>query len=225
MHAGPRRPILGGNLIGGESVQRQPWSQSRFAGIFGSAEGGRRYTEQHAAWARKAGAVFAWRLRELERSPRRMLDVGSGSGDMAVVLAAEFPDARITGLDLSEHMVAIARERVAAAGLSERVSFTQGDAARLPFEDGAFDTVVSQDTLHLLDDPLPMLTECWRVLAPDGALVLRSVRRSWLGLLDPIFRTGYSAQELIGLAERAGLKGARVIGSLMYLMLEWTGGA
>ena len=206
-------------------MQRQPWSRSRFAGVFSTAGRAREYVKGHADWARKAGGVFAWRLRELGLSPRRILDVGSGSGDMALVLAAEFPDARIVGLDLSEHMIAIARERVAAAGLSERISFTQGDAAQLPFEAGSFDAVVSQDTLHLLDDPLPMLKECRRVLAADGALVIRSVRRGWLGLIDPIFRTGYTAAELANLARRAGLRDALVIGSLMYLMLEWTGGA
>lgn len=201
-------------------MERQPWSKSRFAGVFNTAERAREYVKGHAEWARKAGGVFAWRLRELGLSPRRILDVGSGSGDMGVVLAAEFADVQIVGLDLSEHMIEIARERVAAAGLGERISFQQGDAARLPFEAASFDAVVSQDTLHLLDDPLPMLSECQRVLAADGALVLRSVRRGWLGLIDPIFRTGYSAGELRELARSAGLRDARVVGSLMYLMLE-----
>ena len=206
-------------------MPRQPWSQSKFAGVFDAADRARDYVSKHAGWARQAGRVFVGRLHALGASPRRLLDVGSGSGDMAVVLAEAFPQAEIVGLDLSAHMIALARERVADAELASRISFVEGNATKMPFDDRAFDAVVSQDTLHLLDDPLPMLSECERVLDAQGTLVLRSVRRSWLGLLDPIFRTGYSAQELIGLAERAGLKGARVIGSLMYLMLEWTGGA
>jgi len=201
-------------------MQRQPWSQSRFKDTFATAENARGYVDKHANWARSAGKVFAERLRKRGLAPKRILEVGSGSGDTAIVLAEAFPAAQVVGVDLSEHMVAIAAERATAAGVAERISFVTGDAARLPCADGEFDVVLSQDTLHLLDDPLPMLEECARVLKPAGRLFVRSVRRSWLGWLDPIFKTGYTAGELADLAVRAKLPEIKVEGSLIYLLLE-----
>ena len=201
-------------------MKRLPFSESRFAQVFASAERARGYVDTHEKWARHAGRVFAGRLRELGRDPQRILDAGSGSGDTAVVLAKAFAEADVVGLDLSAHMVEIARERLAGTGLAERVSFVEGDATRMPFADGSFDAVISQDTLHLLDEPLPMLDECARVLRAEGALILRTVRRSWLGYLDPIFRTGFTRTELAELCGRSTLSSWRILSDLMYLTLE-----
>lgn len=201
-------------------MKRVPFRESRFAQTFASKESAQEYVKTHSAWARKAGLIFAELIKQAGHQPARILDAGSGSGDSAVALAEAFPRAEIVGLDLSEHMLAVARERAAAAGLSQRLSYVQGDVTKMPFSDGQFDTVVSQDTIHMLDNPGDMLNECERVLAPRGMLVLRCVRRSWLGLLDPIFRTGLTTAELEELCQRSSLRPWRVHSSLMYLALE-----
>lgn len=96
--------------------------------------------------------------------PERALDVGTGTGAAALLLAREFPNARVRGVDLSEEMIRRARERV---GLDPegRVAFRVGDAADLPWEDESFD-LVSQ-----LNMP-PFFGEIARVLRPGGHAVI-----------------------------------------------------
>ncbi len=201
-------------------MKRVPFRESRFAQTFASAKSAHEYVKSHTGWARQAGRIFAKNLRQAGCEPMRILDAGSGSGDTAVILAEAFPQAEVVGLDLSEHMIEVAKLRSGETGLGQRLSFVQGDVLRMPFSDNRFDAVVSQDTLHMLDDPLAMLNECERVLDRQGVLVLRCVRRSWLGLLEQIFRTGLTAAELKELCQRSSLRPWRVHSSLMYLALE-----
>lgn len=105
-------------------------------------------------------------LDRLEEPPRRALDLGTGTGKGAVVVAERFPDAEVVGVDLAPEMVAEAR-RVVPAALGERIRFEVADAADLPFEDGAFDLVV-------LLNMIPFFDELRRVTAPGGTLVVSS---------------------------------------------------
>jgi ubiquinone/menaquinone biosynthesis C-methylase UbiE len=93
----------------------------------------------------------------LERVPEatQALDVGTGTGRGAVALVNRFPDAEVTGVDVSPGMIEEARERVPAA------TFAVGDAARLPFGDGSFDLVTHTNMI-------PFLDEVSRVLRPGG---------------------------------------------------------
>ena len=104
------------------------------------------------------------RLDRLDHEPRRALDLGTGTGKGARLLAHRLPGARVVGVDLSPAMVAEAR-RLLPAELGGRVTFEVADATRLPFEDGAFDLVV-------LLNMIPFFDELARVTAPGGALVL-----------------------------------------------------
>lgn len=72
--------------------------------------------------------------------PERVLDVGTGTGVGALMLAREFPGARVRGVDVSEQMLRAARRKV---GLDPegRIAFREADAARLPFDDESFDLV------------------------------------------------------------------------------------
>jgi ubiquinone/menaquinone biosynthesis C-methylase UbiE len=95
--------------------------------------------------------------------PRRALDLGTGTGEAAFLLARRFPQTEVVGVDLAEAMVAEARRKTPPE-LDGRVRFEQGDASRLPYEDGAFDLVV-------LANMIPFLDELARVVAPGGAVV------------------------------------------------------
>jgi SAM-dependent methyltransferase len=103
-------------------------------------------------------------LDRLSSSPRRVLDLGTGTGKAARVVAQRFPEAAVVGADLSPAMIEEAR-RVLPAELSDRVRFEVADASRLPFEDGAFDLVV-------LLNMIPFFQELARVTAPGGRLVV-----------------------------------------------------
>jgi ubiquinone/menaquinone biosynthesis C-methylase UbiE len=107
--------------------------------------------------------------------PRRVLDVGTGTGLAAFEVAARFPVAEVLGVDLAGEMLAEAR-RNTPPELAARVRFVEADAARLPVGDRAFDLVT-------LVNMIPFFDELARVVAPGGTLLIAF---SW-GPETPIF--------------------------------------
>jgi SAM-dependent methyltransferase len=115
-----------------------------------------------------------------EGSPRDVLEIGSGDGSFSDRMRSEL-SARVVSIDLSEHMVELARSR----GLDARV----GDAQNLPFPDESFDTVVANWMLYHVPDLDRALAEVRRVLRPGGRLVAvtmssGSLREVWDMLPD-----------------------------------------
>lgn len=100
----------------------------------------------------------------------RILDAGCGSGWYAMQLLER--GAVVDGIDASEAMVNYARDRLKDLAGAEGVTLQLGDlAARLPFDDGVFDGIVSPLVLHYMKDWRPTLKEMRRVLKPDGWLL------------------------------------------------------
>ena len=97
-----------------------------------------------------------------------VLDVGSGGGNTACELAREF-GCRVVGVDISEVMVAKARERVKREGISEAVEFRHADVDDLPFEENTFDAVLMESVLTpLTGGKVTALKEIYRMLKPGG---------------------------------------------------------
>ena len=109
-------------------------------------------------------APLAAALLHVHPSPERALDLGTGLGDAALLIAREFPQARVRGVDLSEEMIRRAQARI---GLDPegRVAFRVADAADLPYQDESFDLVAQ------LNMP-PFFAETARVLRPGGYFVI-----------------------------------------------------
>ena len=102
-------------------------------------------------------------------APRRVLDVGSGTGYVLRQLADRLPAAvEFAGIDPAPEMVRVAT----ASTADERLRFAGGAAERLPFDDDAFDLVISTTSFDHWTDQQQGLTECARVLVPGGRLVL-----------------------------------------------------
>jgi len=102
-------------------------------------------------------------LDRLSAPPHKVLDLGTGTGKAARVVAKRFADAEVVGVDLAPEMVEEAK-RLLPAELAGRVSFEVADGASLPFPDGAFDLVVLQNMI-------PFFEELGRVTAPGGRAI------------------------------------------------------
>ena len=102
---------------------------------------------------------------------RRALDLACGTGLVTLPLAQR--GFHVTGVDHSPAMMEIARQKVDAAGLQDRVELLEGDIRSLPFDDGSFDVVVCRGVIHHLDDEAAqaaLAREVRRVLVPGGVL-------------------------------------------------------
>jgi ubiquinone/menaquinone biosynthesis C-methylase UbiE len=98
----------------------------------------------------------------------KILDVGCGTGEFTSRIARLFPAAQVTGVDLVDASLELARTRCAELG--DRVRFQRGDAFELAFADGAFDFVACRHVLQAIPDAPRVLAELVRVLAPGGRL-------------------------------------------------------
>jgi ubiquinone/menaquinone biosynthesis C-methylase UbiE len=96
----------------------------------------------------------------------RVLDVGTGPGFVAIEVARLLRGngCEIVGLDLSKAMLTVAAENAQREGLSGTLTWREGDAKAMPFDDGEFDFVVSSGSLHHWEDPLIVFDEIARVL-------------------------------------------------------------
>lgn len=141
-------------------------------------------------------------IRLLGHTPSRILDVATGTGDLAFALHDLHPDARIAGIDLSEGMLAIGKRKLAAMPEAERkkIEFKKADCLDLPFVDGEFDLVTVAYGVRNFQDIPGGLREMLRVLKRGGVLcvVELSVPSA------PLLRFGYHlyTRGLIPLAGR-----------------------
>jgi SAM-dependent methyltransferase len=153
-----------------------------------------RYWENRAAtWGDRVNrssaeylAPLAAALLLVRPDPERALDLGTGLGDAALLIAREFPQARVRGVDFSEEMIRRAQGRI---GLDPegRVAFRVADAADLPYEEESFDLVAQ------LNMP-PFFAETARVLRPGGYFVIAASfgRATPFYTPEPVLRRGFA---------------------------------
>jgi demethylmenaquinone methyltransferase/2-methoxy-6-polyprenyl-1,4-benzoquinol methylase len=102
----------------------------------------------------------------------RVLDVCTGTGDMAIELCRFWKGtARVEGLDFSPALIEIGKKKVKKANLEDRISFSEGNAEKLPFENDRFDAVTITFGLRNIDNRLKALREFYRVTASGGRFV------------------------------------------------------
>lgn len=100
------------------------------------------------------------------------LDLGCGTGDVAIAIARRAPAARVIGLDPAERMLALGRAKLCRRGLAQRVELRAGDALALPFETGVFAGAISAFCFRNIASRARALAEVRRVLRPGGRLVV-----------------------------------------------------
>jgi demethylmenaquinone methyltransferase/2-methoxy-6-polyprenyl-1,4-benzoquinol methylase len=128
-----------------------------------------------------------WQRRFLElvapSAGERCLDIATGTGDLAILIAQMEPGVHVTGLDLSRDMLSVAEHKVAERGLSSRIALVEGNALQLPFPDASFDLVTCGFGLRNFPDLPAALKEMRRVLRPGGRALSLEVSRPTNGLV------------------------------------------
>jgi ubiquinone/menaquinone biosynthesis C-methylase UbiE len=137
---------------------------------------------------------------------KRVLEVACGTGRFTVMLAERGAD--IVGMDISAAMLEEGREKAQAAGVSDTLEFMRGDAARLPFPDDHFDSVVAMRFFHLADTPKSFLAELRRVSKEQVFFDTfnRFSTRSIYNWALPMGSRLYSRYEVDSLLEKADLE-------------------
>jgi demethylmenaquinone methyltransferase/2-methoxy-6-polyprenyl-1,4-benzoquinol methylase len=117
-------------------------------------------------WRRKTSKAVA------KSQPKTILDLATGTADLAIALAKCNPQAHIIGMDISEKMLEIGKEKVSKKGLANQIELRLGDAATLPFESNTFDAVTVAFGVRNFENLEHGLSEIQRVLKPNGRAVI-----------------------------------------------------
>ena len=106
-----------------------------------------------------------------------VLDLGTGTAQIPIELCSREVDCRIMAVDAAIAMLDVARMNVEIAGLTMQIQLDRVDAKELPYDDDAFNTVMSNSIVHHIPEPLAVMREAVRVLAPGGWLFFRDLLR------------------------------------------------
>ena len=194
-------------------VKREPFER----GVFEDIVVAKRYDREARTWMRYVSKSFVSVAKKRGMTSGKVLDVGTGTGLLAIEFAKRVPGVEVTGLDLSDVVLELARDNVRKSEGPLRVSFEKGDAEDMPFEDDTFDLVISSNTLHLIENPIRVFNEIQRVLKPQGAFLISDLRRSWLGMLSRDLRAAYTPDEVRDLVGQSELQNWEVKDYLFWL--------
>jgi len=134
---------------------------------------------------------IAWRRFAVNRmhffNTYRMLDVGTGTGDLAIAVAGMHGRTKITGLDFVREMIRLGHKKVQLMHLSDRVQMLQGDALTLPFPESTFDVAAIAFTLRNIPNIIRAIKEMTRVVVPGGQVMVLEMTFPRSGLCKRIY--------------------------------------
>jgi ubiquinone/menaquinone biosynthesis C-methylase UbiE len=122
-------------------------------------------------------AAFAAHAVALSPGARDVLDIGTGPGHIAILVAKSHPSVRVTAIDLAESMLVRARRNLARSGVGDRVEVLRRDAKATRFSDASFDLVLSNSLVHHLPEPIAFFRELVRVSRAGAGLLVRDLLR------------------------------------------------
>jgi ubiquinone/menaquinone biosynthesis C-methylase UbiE len=171
----------------------------------------------------------AFVARALELAPKMgsALDIGTGPGDIAVLLAKRAPGLDVLAIDLGEHMLAMARANVQQAGLGQRVVVERADAKATGRPAKSFDLIISNSLVHHIPEPAAMFRELRRIARPGAGLFIKDLHRpeteAELQYLVETYSKGCTEYQRKSFEDslRAGLTVAEVASILRSL--DWPG--
>lgn len=128
------------------------------------------YTDKKGSFVDKVETDLAFKMIQIKKG-MKILDAGCGTGNFSVKLAGMGCD--VTGIDISDNMLSIAREK--ASGLGLDIEFINMDVNKLSFEDNEFDAVLSMTAFEFVEDAPQALEELLRVVKKDGAVLIGTI--------------------------------------------------
>lgn len=140
------------------------------------------------------GVDRRWRRRTVDAlqlpadQPSRVLDVATGTGDLAIAIARRHPLASVVGVDPSENMLAVGRTKLDKIGLADRVTLAAGDAEALEYPDDSFDGATIAFGIRNVPDRARGLAEMARVVRPGGRVCVLELSEPRGGLMAPLAR-------------------------------------
>ena len=164
------------------------------------------------------------------------LEIGPGPGYLGLEWLKHTKGTALNGLDISDDMIAIARRNTVEYKLTDRAEYFKGDAQEMPFEDGHFDAVFTNGSLHEWAHPEGILNEIARVAKPGGAYVISDLRRDmfapinwflWFTVKPKEMRPGlttsinasYTLSEIQALLARTKLQGWNVRKNMLGIVI------
>ena len=174
------------------------------------------------------------------RNVGKILDLGTGPGQIPIKLAKREPRISVIGVDLSKEMLKLGAERAKREHVSSRVDFILASANSIPVASGSIDLLICNSTLHHFSNPVQVFNEAHRVVKDDGVVYFRDLRRrsrllhglhvaffgrKYEGLMRKSFedsvRAAYTRPELRQHIANSNLANARVFYSdLTHLVVE-----
>jgi demethylmenaquinone methyltransferase/2-methoxy-6-polyprenyl-1,4-benzoquinol methylase len=133
-----------------------------------------------ASWRRKAVAKLGL------DGPSRVLDVATGTADLAIETTRMLPESIVTGVDPSTGMLDVGRRKIARLSLEGRVSLAEGEAEALPFDDATFDGVTIAFGIRNVADRPRGLAEMRRVVKPGGRVVVLELSEPERGIMSSL---------------------------------------
>lgn len=146
-------------------------------------------------WMNRAmtfGVDRLWRRRAVDTvaagSPSRIVDIATGTGDLAIAMARRMPEATVTGLDLSEGMIEIGRRKVAEASLGNRVELIGGDCLAIPLPDKSADAVTVAYGVRNFEHLDRGYAEMFRILRHGGLLCVLELSTPVNAMIKPLYK-------------------------------------
>lgn len=137
------------------------------------------------------GIDIKWRKKVVElvanQNPETILDIATGTGDLAINLSTTKAK-KIIGLDISDGMLEVGRQKINAQNLDDTITMVIGDSEDLPFEDNSFDAITVAFGIRNFENLEKGLAEILRVLRPKGIFVILETSVP----TNPIYRLGYN---------------------------------
>ncbi|NQT25559.1 class I SAM-dependent methyltransferase [candidate division KSB1 bacterium] len=165
------------------------------------------------------------------------LEVGPGPGYLGLEWLKKTEGTKLTGLDISPDMIAIANRNAMDYGFTGRVEYVKSSGEKIPFGENHFDAAFTNGSLHEWAEPEKTLNEIWRVLKPDGKIFISDLRRDmspfikwfmWLATKPKEIRPGlltsiaaaYTSDELNQLMDASKFTGITIQSNVMGLQIK-----